>query len=74
MVVSDWVAFEKKGLVLAVDPATKNVTTINQELIAGPADFALTPNGELVVPAMLEAGILQYVYKPKNLKKTAAGK
>jgi hypothetical protein len=66
VVVSDWVAFEKKGLLLAVDATTKKVVTINQEAIAGPADFALTSNGELIVPAMLASGILQYSFLPKK--------
>lgn len=60
VVVSDWVAFEKKGLVLAVNPATQKVAIINRDPIAGPADLTLTPQGELIVPGMMESTILQY--------------
>jgi uncharacterized protein YndB with AHSA1/START domain len=60
VVVSDWVAFEKKGLLLAVYSVTQKVVVINQEPIAGPADFTLTPQGDLIVPGMMESAILKY--------------
>ena len=61
VVVSDWVAFEKKGIILSVNTITKKVTIINQAPIAGPADFSLTPAEELVIPAMMEGTILKYL-------------
>lgn len=66
VVVSDWVAFEKKGLLLAVYPATQQVVTINQEPVAGPADFILTPQGELIVPEMMGSAILKYTLTTKT--------
>lgn len=57
ILVSDWVAFEKKGIVLSVDPVTANTQTINREPIAGPADFTLNAQGDLIVPGMMESAI-----------------
>lgn len=71
VVVSDWVAFEKKGLLLAVYPTTQQVVTINQEPIAGPADFTLTPQGELIVPEMMGSAILKYPLTNKKQEKAS---
>lgn len=61
LIVSDWVAFEKKGVLLKLDLASGRITTLNQELIAGPADFTLDAAGEAIVPAMLEGNVLKYM-------------
>lgn len=60
LIISDWVAFEKKGVLLKLDLASGRITTLNQELIAGPADFTLDAAGEAIVPAMLEGNGLKY--------------
>ncbi|HEY8956622.1 hypothetical protein [Chitinophaga sp.] len=60
LIISDWVAFEKKGVLLKLDLASGRVITLNEELIAGPADFTLDAAGNAIVPAMLEANVLKY--------------
>ncbi|MGF6928006.1 hypothetical protein QFZ48_003506 [Chitinophaga sp. W2I13] len=60
LIVSDWVAFEKKGILLKLDLASGLITTLNEELIAGPADFTLDATGAAIVPAMLEGNVLRY--------------
>lgn len=60
LIISDWVAFEKKGILLNLDLASGRVTTLNEELIAGPADFTLDASGAAIVPAMLEGKVLRY--------------
>jgi hypothetical protein len=56
--VSNWVAFEKKGIIQGIGIYGSNrVTTINKyELIAGPADFIIV-NDQLIVPAMMTGEI-----------------
>lgn len=58
--VSNWMAFEKKGVVLAFgifNPnGTKTVRINTGEPIAGPADFIIV-NDQLIVPAMLSGEI-----------------
>jgi hypothetical protein len=63
LIVSDWVAFEKKGILLEVDLANGKVSTLNKELIAGPADFTIDTKGDVITPAMMEGNILQYHLK-----------
>lgn len=60
LIVSDWVAFEKKGLLLAIHTRDKKITPLNKEPIAGPADFAVTTAGTIIVPEMMTGTILQY--------------
>jgi hypothetical protein len=56
--VSNWVAFEKKGIIQGIGIYGSNrVTTINKsELIAGPADFIIVKD-QLIVPAMMTGEI-----------------
>lgn len=56
--VSNWIAFEKKGIIQAIGIYGSNkVITINtSELIAGPADFIIL-NDQLIVPAMMSGEI-----------------
>lgn len=60
LIISDWVAFEKKGVLLELDLASGKVNTSNQVLIAGPADFIVDNKGDVITPAMLEGNILKY--------------
>lgn len=61
LVVSDWVAFEKKGVLLTVNTTTKAITTINTTSpIAGPADFMVNQQQEIIIPAMLEGNIFKF--------------
>jgi len=60
LIISDWVAFEKKGILLKLDLASGKVITLNEEPVAGPADFTLDAAGAAIVPAMLEGNILRY--------------
>ncbi|UPT69547.1 MAG: hypothetical protein M0D53_10210 [Flavobacterium sp. JAD_PAG50586_2] len=54
---SNWVAFEKKGVVMAISLYSNRCTKIASiEPIAGPADFFIQ-NDELVLPAMLSGEI-----------------
>lgn len=53
--VSDWKAFEKKGIIGVVQPATGEMSALPlPEPAGGPADFCISPNGWLLLPAMLE--------------------
>lgn len=56
--VSNWIAFEKKGVVQGIGIfGSKRVATINPaERIAGPADFIIV-NDQLIVPAMMSGEI-----------------
>jgi hypothetical protein len=56
--VSNWVAFEKKGIIQGIGIYnSKRVSTINtSERIAGPADFIII-NDHLIVPAMMSGEI-----------------
>lgn len=56
--VSNWVAFEKKGIIQGIGIYGSNkVTTINtSELIAGPADFIISKD-QLIVPGMMSGEI-----------------
>ncbi|HEY9260236.1 hypothetical protein [Chitinophaga sp.] len=60
LIISDWVAFEKKGVLLELDLSNAKITTLNQVLIAGPADFTLDHKGDVITPAMMEGNILKY--------------
>lgn len=60
LIISDWVAFEKKGILLELDLSNGKITTLNQVLIAGPADFILDSKGDVITPAMMEGNILRY--------------
>ncbi|WP_212006227.1 hypothetical protein [Chitinophaga sp. HK235] len=58
LLISDWVAFEKKGVILQLDLKSKEITTVNHEPIAGPADFTVDNNGNIITPAMMEGNVL----------------
>ncbi len=57
---SDWVAFEKKGVVLKLDTKTGNVEEVSlPDKIAGPADFYLDKKTKrLWIPMMMEKSLL----------------
>lgn len=60
---SNWVAFEKKGIIQTVDLKTNQVSEIKlKEPIAGPADFTILKN-QIVIPEMM-TGTIQFI----NLK------
>ncbi len=56
--VSNWVAFEKKGIIQGIGIYNSNkVATIDvSSLIAGPADFIIV-NDQLIIPAMMSGEI-----------------
>lgn len=66
LIVSDWVNFEQKGIILKVDIAKGRVETISTDLFAGPADFMINRKKEIIVPAMMEGNIFK-VGIDKNL-------
>lgn len=54
---SNWVAFEQKGVVLAINLYNNKVTKVKtSEPIAGPADFIIK-NDQLIMPAMMSGEI-----------------
>ncbi len=67
--VSNWMAFEKKGIVLAFgifNPNGTKVVRINTgEPISGPADFIIV-NDQLIVPAMM-TGEIHFIKLDTNL-------
>lgn len=65
--VSNWVAFEKKGNIVALDLfKNKASRTINTELLAGPADFIIV-NDQLIVPGMM-SGELHFISLKTDLQ------
>jgi len=61
---SNWVAFEKKGIIQIIDIKTNQVSEVKlNEPIAGPADFTIL-NNQIIVPEMM-TGTIQFI----NLKK-----
>lgn len=55
--LSNWVAFEKKGTIMAISLINNRSSRIKSiELIAGPADFYIQ-NDQLILPAMLSGEI-----------------
>ncbi|MCF6133155.1 hypothetical protein [Flavobacterium wongokense] len=55
--VSNWVAFEKKGVLMAISLYTGKCIKVKEiEPISGPADFAIY-NDELILPAMMSGEI-----------------
>ena len=64
---TNWIAFEKKGIVVAVDILNNYRLTVLKmpEPINGPADFTVFRN-QLVVPGMLE-GTLNFISVKKEL-------
>lgn len=55
--VSNWVAYEKKGVVMAIGIYSNKCTKVKSiEPIAGPADFIIN-NDELILPAMMSGEI-----------------
>ena len=61
---SNWVAFEKKGIIQTIDIKTNKVSVVKlDEPIAGPADFTIL-NNQIIVPEMM-TGSIRFI----NLKK-----
>ncbi len=60
LIVSDWVAFDKTaGVLKKVDLTTKQATTLDIPVIAGPADFCYdAKTNMLYIPVMMEGKIL----------------
>ena len=57
---TNWMAFEKKGIVAAMSLVDKKVKTLSlPELISGPADFTVFKN-KIIVPGMLD-GTLNFI-------------
>ncbi|MCL9804975.1 hypothetical protein NAT51_05565 [Flavobacterium amniphilum] len=57
---SNWIAFEKKGIIATMSLADNKVSSIKlSELISGPADFTVFRN-QLVVPGMMD-GTLNFI-------------
>ena len=61
LIFSDWVAFEKKGVLRKVNISSGEVTDIPMtKPIGGPADFIRDPKtGDLFVPAMIDGDLLR---------------
>ncbi len=60
---SNWVAFEKKGIIQIIDIKTTQVSEVKlSEPIAGPADFTILKN-QIIIPEMM-TGAIQFI----NLK------
>lgn len=58
--LSNWVAFEKKGIIQSIQLSDNKVSEIKiPETIAGPADFIIIKN-QLIVPAMI-SGTLHFI-------------
>lgn len=58
--ISNWVAFEKKGIIQIIDIKTNKVSQLNlKEFIAGPADFTIIKN-QIVIPEMI-TGTIQFI-------------
>lgn len=57
---SNWVAFEKKGILLSIELYNNRISRIQiPELLAGPADFIIKGN-QIIVPAMI-SGELHFI-------------
>jgi sugar lactone lactonase YvrE len=57
---SNWVAFEKKGIIQAIDLKTNKVSVVKmKEPIAGPADFIIF-KGQFIIPEMM-TGTLNFI-------------
>lgn len=64
--VSNWVAFEKKGNIIAINLFNNRITKVKtSEPIAGPADFTVR-NDQLIVPAMM-SGALHFIQLDSSL-------
>lgn len=59
LIVSDWVAFGKKGQVLRIDLETGKETVLNTDLISGSADFTLDGKGNAIIPEMIDGNLLK---------------
>lgn len=57
---SNWVAFEKKGIIQIIDIKTTQVSEVKlNEPIAGPADFTILKN-QIIIPEMM-TGAIQFI-------------
>jgi hypothetical protein len=57
---SNWVAFEKKGIIQAIDLSTNKVSVVKmKEPIAGPADFIIFKD-QFIIPEMM-TGVLNFI-------------
>jgi hypothetical protein len=59
---TDWVSFEKEGLLIKLDITTASETVVNEEKIAGPADFLLEGNS-VIMPEMVFGNIIKFNLK-----------
>lgn len=65
--VSNWVAFEKKGVVMAINIFSGKCSKVKPlDLLDGPADFVIQ-NDELILPAML-SGEVHFIKLDTSLK------
>jgi WD40 repeat protein len=60
ILVSDWVAFEQKGMILKINIYDKKTEAVNQAPIGGPADFMLNGQKEIILPAMIEGNLQKF--------------
>ncbi|NSL90648.1 hypothetical protein ECE50_027750 [Chitinophaga sp. Mgbs1] len=60
LIISDWVAFEKKGVIIELDINNGKVVTLNKEPISGPADFTIDKSGKIITPAMMEGNVMRF--------------
>lgn len=59
LIVSDWVAFEKKGQVLSIDLETGLETLLNPGTpIGGSADLTIDGKGNIIIPEMIDGNLL----------------
>jgi hypothetical protein len=64
--LSNWVAFEKKGIIIAINLFNNRISKVKtSEPIAGPADFTIRQD-QLIVPAMI-SGELHFIQLDSNL-------
>lgn len=67
--VSNWIAFEKKGILFSIQLYNNRVNVIKlPELIAGPADFIILKD-QLIVPGMIN-GELHFIKLDTSLKQS----
>jgi len=60
LIVTDWVAFEKKGVIMKINMTDMKIENVNSTPVAGPADFMLTDKNEIIIPEMIEGNILKF--------------
>lgn len=59
LIVSDWMAFEKKGIVLSIDLESGKETILNPDTpIGGSADLTIDGSGNIIIPEMMDGNLL----------------